>query len=193
MIFEPGSSTIMYFGNDGGIWRTTNATAATPTISGRSFGYNVTQFYGCAMNPAAYSNQLMAGAQDNGTHQLSNLGLGSSIQVTGGDGCLCHIDQDQPQYQFASYVYNNYFRSTDGGCSFSGITNNNNGSFVNPTDYDNVNNNLYACNGNGNYYRMLNAPASNTLTSVKYCCLRWRPCNNHFCFTKYCQQGYFLD
>jgi PKD repeat protein len=166
MIYEPGNSNIMYFGNDGGIFRTANATAAVPAIVDRDLGYNVTQFYACAMNPTAYSNQFMAGAQDNGTQQLSSLGVGSAVEVTGGDGCFCHIDQDQPQYQFTSYVYNNYYRSTNGGCSFSSLTNNNNGSFVNPTDYDNLNNNLYACNGNGNYYRILNAPATNVLTSI---------------------------
>ncbi|MBL0342429.1 MAG: hypothetical protein IPP71_16890 [Bacteroidetes bacterium] len=112
----------------------------------------MTQFYACAMNPTAYSSQFIAGAQDNGSQQYNALGINSTIEVTGGDGCFTHIDQDQPQYQFTSYVYNNYYRSTNGGASFVGFTGNNTGSFVNPTDYDNLNNHLYACNGNGNYY-----------------------------------------
>ncbi len=165
-LYEPGNSSVVYFGNDGGIFRTGNATAAMPSIAFKSDNYNVTQFYGCAMNPTAYSNQFLAGAQDNGSHQYAGPGVNSTIEVTGGDGCFCHIDQNQPQYQFTSYVYNNYYRSTDGGCSFNGITSNNNGSFVNPTDYDNVNNNLYCCFGNGNYYVILNAPASAAFTTV---------------------------
>jgi len=165
IIFEPGNSSVIYFGNDGGVWRSGNGTATIPTITHKSKNYNVTQFYACAMNPTAYSSQFMAGAQDNGTQQYSSLGINSTVEKTGGDGCFCHIDQDQPQYQFSSYVYNNYYRSTNTGASFTGITNNNNGSFVNPTDYDDANNNLYACFGNGTYYVILNAPASGTLNS----------------------------
>jgi len=164
--FEPGNSSVIYFGNDGGIYRTANGTATIPSIITKSENYNVTQFYACAMNPTAYSSQFIAGAQDNGSQQYSSLGINSTIEVTGGDGCFTHIDQDQPQYQFTSYVFNNYYRSTNGGASFAGFTGNNTGSFVNPTDYDNLNNNLYACNGNGNYYVILNAPVNNAFTTV---------------------------
>jgi hypothetical protein len=166
IVFSPGNSNVIYFGNDGGIWQTTNGTATIPTITSKSDNYNVTQFYACAMNPTAYSSQFIAGAQDNGSQQYNGLGINATVEVTGGDGCFTHIDQNEPQFQFTSYVYNNYYRSTNTGASFTSITSNNNGSFVNPTDYDNVGNNLYACNGNGTYYVMLNAPASATLTSV---------------------------
>lgn len=166
IIFEPGNSNVIYFGNDGGIYRTANGTATIPVIETRSENYNVTQYYACAMHPAAYSSHFLAGAQDNGSQRYGSLGINSTVEVTGGDGCFTHIDQDQPQYQFTSYVYNNYYRSTNGGATFGGITNNNNGSFVNPTDYDDLNNNLYACNGNGNYYVILNAPVSNVFTTV---------------------------
>ncbi|MEO5571671.1 MAG: PKD domain-containing protein [Bacteroidia bacterium] len=167
VLFEPGNSNVCYFGNDGGIWRTSNATAAIPTISSRHDNYNVTQFYACAMNPGANSNNFLAGSQDNGSHRYLSAGMNATTQPTGGDGMFCHIDQDQPQYQFTSYVYSNYYRSTNTGASFSTLTSgNNNGSFVNPTDYDNAANNLYACYTNGNYSRILNAPVSNTLTSI---------------------------
>ncbi len=166
VVFQPGSSDVIYFGNDGGIFQTTNGTANIPVISPKIQGYNVTQFYACAMNPTAYSSQFLAGAQDNGSQQFSNLGINSTVEVTGGDGCFNHIDQDQPQYQFTSYVYNNYYRSTNTGASFGSMGSNNTGSFVNPTDYDDLNNNLYACKGNGDYYVILNAPASNTFTTV---------------------------
>ena len=166
-IYEPGNSNVIYFGNDGGIWRSANATAAIPTISSRHDNYNVTQFYGCAMHPTAYSNYFLAGAQDNGSHQFTAGGLGSTTQVTGGDGCFTHIDQDQSQYQFTSYVYSNYYRSTDGGATFNSVSGGTNtGSFVNPSDYDNISNNFYASYNNGTYSRILNIPASSALTSV---------------------------
>ncbi|MBL0340731.1 MAG: T9SS type A sorting domain-containing protein [Bacteroidetes bacterium] len=166
IVFEPGNSNVIYFGNDGGIQRTANGTAAIPDIISKSDNYNVTQFYACAMNPTAYSSQFIAGAQDNGSQQYNALGINATVEVTGGDGCFTHIDQDQPQFQFTSYVYNNYYRSTNGGASFAGFTSNNTGSFVNPTDYDNLKNNLYASNGNGNYYVILNAPVNNVFTTT---------------------------
>ncbi|MEO8151287.1 MAG: PKD domain-containing protein [Bacteroidia bacterium] len=164
--YEPGNSSVIYFGNDGGIWRSTNGAAVTPTIISKDDNYNVTQFYGGALNPGYHNNQMMSGAQDNGTNQTNNAAIGSAVQVTGGDGCFCHIDQNQPQYQFSSYVFNNYYRSTNTGASFNSITADNSGSFVNPTDYDDANNNLYACHANGDYYVMLNAPASAALTTI---------------------------
>ena len=100
IIFQPGSSSVVYFGNDGGIWSTANATAAMPTITGKNAGYEVTQFYSCAMHPATNSNYFLAGALDNGSHQFTSAGINSTTQVSGGDGCYVHIDQDQPQYQW---------------------------------------------------------------------------------------------
>lgn len=167
IVFEPGNSNVIYFGNDGGIFRTANGTASIPALQFKGENFNVTQYYACAIHPDAFSNYFLAGAQDNGSQKYTSSGINSTVEVTGGDGCFTHIDQDQPQYQFTSYVYNYYFRSTNGGASFSAFTTNtSSGSFVNPTDYDHVNNNLYACNGNGTYYVILNAPIANTLTSV---------------------------
>jgi PKD repeat protein len=167
IVFEPGNSNVIYFGNDGGVYRTSNGTAAIPSVQFKGENFNVTQYYACAMNPTAYSNQFLAGAQDNGSQRYNNAGINATVEVTGGDGCFTHIDQDQPQFQFTSYVYNNYYRSTNGGASFGGVAGGTNtGSFVNPTDYDNAGNNLYAAHNNGVFARILNMPASNTMTTV---------------------------
>ena len=166
MAFEPGNSNVLYFGNDGGIWRTANGTAAIPTISTKNDGYNVTMFYACALDPTIYSNNFLSGAQDNGSHKFSSSGLNATIEVTGGDGCFCHIDQDQPLYQFTSYVYNNYYRSTDGGNSFTSVSFGNTGSFVNPTDYDNTGNLFYAANGSGQYMLWSNPQSGNTTVNI---------------------------
>ncbi len=162
IVFEPGSSDIVYFGNDGGIYRTANGTASVPTIAHKSDNYNVTQYYACAMSPLAYSSEFIAGAQDNGSQKYNSLGINSTVEVTGGDGCFTHIDQTQPQYQFTSYVYNNIYRSTNNGASFTRITNNNTGAFVNPSDYDDLSNNLYSRRNGGSYYVLLNAHTNNT-------------------------------
>jgi PKD repeat protein len=165
-LYEPGNSSVIYFGNDGGVWRSTNATASLPTISSRNEGYNVTQFYACAINPTAYSNQFLAGAQDNGSHGFTSSGINSTIEVTGGDGCLCYIDQNQSQYQFTSYVYNNYYRSTNGGQSFSSVSFGNTGSFVNPSDYDDVGNVFYAARSTDQYLLWTNPQTGSTTRIV---------------------------
>jgi PKD repeat protein len=164
-LFRPGSSTEAYFGNDGGIYRTTNADAVMPTITSKSNNYNVTQFYSCAMHPTALSDYFLAGAQDNGSHQFNNGGINATVEVTGGDGAFCHIDQDQPQFQWTSYVQNDFFRSVNGGATWTNVSTTG-GQFISPTDYDNLNNRLYMSDGNNNYRRWDNPQAGNTFVQV---------------------------
>ena len=128
-------------GSDGGIFYSANSGA---TFKDRNAGLRIKQFYSCAIHPSNL-NYFLAGAQDNGVHQFTNAGLGSTIEVTGGDGAFVQIDQDEPQYQFGSYVFNTYRRSTNGGASWNSVDYSNSiGQFINPTDYDNVVNKMYA-------------------------------------------------
>ncbi len=152
-LFSPGSSTICYFGNDGGVYRSEDFTAAAPTLTPKEFNYNTTQFYACDINPTAATNSYLGGTQDNGSHRFSAAGINATVEVTGGDGAFCHIDQDQPQYWFTSYVYTSYYRSSNGGASFSNVlnTSQNVGSFINPSDYDDVNNKMYSSGNNGTF------------------------------------------
>ena len=149
-------------GSDGGLFYSGDDGV---TFSDRNVGLRIKQFYSVAIHPTS-TNYLLAGAQDNGCHQLNGPGLTSSVEVTGGDGALMHIDQDEPQYQFGSYVYSNYRRSTDGGASWSSINFGNTGQFINPTDYDDANNRLYGGWAAGQYHRWDNAPTSNNATAV---------------------------
>ncbi len=152
IIFQPGSSTVAYFVNDGGVYRTTNATAPIPTIEDRNANYRTAQFYSAAIHPTAQTPYYLAGAQDNGTHQFSASGLQPTIEVTGGDGAFCHIDQNQPQFQWTQYIFNDYYRSTDSGATWTNITASG-GQFINPTDYDDVNNRMYAARNANQYLR----------------------------------------
>jgi hypothetical protein len=147
--YVPGSSSRLAIGCDGGLFYTADANLSTPAFSEKNSGYNVTQFYSVAIHPSS-SNFFLAGAQDNGTQRFNSGGVNSSVEVTGGDGSFCHIDQDNPNIQISSYVYNNYFISTNGGTSFGTLYNDpdpngGSGDFINPTDYDNAANVLYAC------------------------------------------------
>lgn len=166
--YIPGSSSSVLFGNDGGIFYTTsvNTAATSNVITNKNTGYNVTQFYACAAHPASGSNYYLAGAQDNGTQKFNTTGLGATTSATGGDGAFCHIDQDNSAYQFTAYTYQTIYRSTNGGTSFSAISNGSNGSFINPSDYDNTGNNLYAADAPGSYFRILNAIGTYTSSAI---------------------------
>jgi hypothetical protein len=144
MVFEPGNNDVAYFGNDGGVWRTADADSQIPDYQERNTeGYNVTQFYAGAMHPGFLSGYFLAGAQDNGSNQLNDPGISAAREVVGGDGFLCFIDQTEPNIQFASLYFGDFYLSTDGGNSFSGGVNTVAG-FLTPADYDDNANILYA-------------------------------------------------
>ncbi|MEO6694023.1 MAG: PKD domain-containing protein [Ignavibacteria bacterium] len=156
VVFKKGSSNVMLFGNDGGVYYTNVGTAIIPTLKGKENNYNTTQYYGCAIHPAANTTHFLAGAQDNGSHKFTAAGINSTPEVSGGDGAFCHIDQNQPQFQWTAYVYNNYFTSTDGGESFASVDISDNGQFINPTDYDDNANKMYCGNTPSTYLRWEN-------------------------------------
>ncbi|TAF33944.1 MAG: T9SS C-terminal target domain-containing protein [Cytophagales bacterium] len=167
MAFRPGSPNECLFGNDGGIHYSSNVgntSVTAPSFVERNKDYNVTQFYACAMRNTTGSNYFLAGAQDNGSHKFTTAGVNSTIEVTGGDGAFCHIDQDNFLYQVTSYVNNNYYRSTNGGTSFSSMLGSSGGLFINPTDYDNLGDNLYCSQSTNNLYRINNVSGTPTET-----------------------------
>ncbi|MCE2787499.1 MAG: PKD domain-containing protein [Sphingobacteriales bacterium] len=166
-LFEPGNSNVIYFTNDGGIYRSSNAAASIPVIDSKEYGYNTTQFYACAIHPGAGVNYFLAGAQDNGSHRFNSAGINSTVEVTGGDGAFVHIDQNQPQFQFTSYVYNNYRRSTNSGNSFSSIDFGNTGSFINPTDLDDTLNVFYGNYSTNLYFRWNNPQSGNSWDTIR--------------------------
>ena len=153
----------LIFGCDGGVHYSSDK---GNTIRDRNTGLRVKQFYSVALHPTQ-PNYFLAGAQDNGVHQLSTAGLGNSVEVTGGDGAFVAIDQDQPTYQFGSYVYNNYRRSSNNGASWSSINiSSSTGRFINPWDYDNTANIIYACTGTGNFLRWNNPQTATGASTI---------------------------
>ncbi len=136
------------------------------TIRDRNVGLRLKQFYSCAIHPTS-TNYFLAGSQDNGVHQFNSFGLGSTVEVTGGDGAFVAIDQIDGNYQFGSYVYNDFKRSTNGGATWANIFySNNTGQFINPWDYDNPNFKIYASNTTSTYLRWDNPRTGNTFTPV---------------------------
>ncbi|PTM05057.1 MAG: hypothetical protein DA405_05220 [Bacteroidetes bacterium] len=170
IVFKPNSSSTVLFGTDGGVFYTTSlATAATANvISARNQDYNVTQFYAAAIHPNAGSNYALAGAQDNGTQKFTTAGFGSSSQATGGDGAYCFIDQTNANYQITSYVYNNFWRSTNAGSSWGGRFQNDNstGRFINPAEYDDNQGILYSARTSTTVNRVTGIRTSPSISSI---------------------------
>ncbi len=161
MDFDPSNANGLIFGNDGGVAYSPNMadaaiTGFTVDVAPRNNGYNVTQFYATAMTNVSDDNFFLAGAQDNGTQRFESIGVNATTEATGGDGSFCHIDQDNPDLQLTSYVFNTHFRSTRRGVrlSFDEISDENSGRFINPTDYDNKANVLYAAANENQFFRI---------------------------------------
>ncbi|MEM6699067.1 MAG: sialidase family protein, partial [Bacteroidota bacterium] len=167
MVFKPGSNSELLFGNDGGVYQTTNANTRNPEnirFNFKSDNYNVTQFYATATSNEAGGNRFLAGAQDNGTQYYRAVGMNSTREVTGGDGAFCHIDEDNPNIQISSYVYNNYFITNNAWSGFTSKREGNVGRFINPSDYDSRSNTLYAAHEEGKYLSVRNVGTSNSTT-----------------------------
>ena len=167
IVYRPGSSSRVIFGNDGGVAYTSNANAFSPSINHRNKDYNVTQYYACAIHPTAGSNSYLAGAQDNGTQQYNSAGMNSTTEVNGGDGAFCHIDQTNGDYQTSSYVYNVVDHTSNGYSSSNNILNDQNtGKFINPSDLDDNQNILYTYKSQTELYKITGIESSSPSVST---------------------------
>lgn len=170
--FLPGSSEKVIFGTDGGVFYSANVSAAdaNDVIEERNKGYNVTQFYYGAMAATTGSNNLLAGAQDNGTQKFTSAGLNNTTEATGGDGAYCAITEANSSIQISSYVYNNYYYTTNNWSSSNTFINDNaTGKFINPAVWDNVGSGLFSAKGNGTLYRKkLTAGSPGTLQTINF-------------------------
>jgi photosystem II stability/assembly factor-like uncharacterized protein len=155
--------------SDGGLFYSSNSGT---TFNDRNINLRLKQFYSCAVHPTS-TNYFLAGAQDNGVHQFNGPGLTTTVEVIGGDGGFVAIDQNETSYQFGSYVYNHYHRSSDGGNTWvdfdfykgnAPATRKDFGSFINPFDYDNTTNALYAGADAGEFFRWTNPQTLGTGT-----------------------------
>jgi trimeric autotransporter adhesin len=148
---------------DGGVFYSTDY---GNSWADRNIGLRTKQFYACAIHPTS-TNYFLGGTQDNGTHQFSLPGLGKSIEVFGGDGGFCHIDENEPQFQWGSTTRSNYRRSVNGGSNWSSVNYSSSiGQFINPTDYDDINNIMYTSAGAGQYVRWNDPQSGSSFTPV---------------------------
>lgn len=114
--FDGTNNRTVYFGGDGGIYRTTNIYGSSSTELNNNLG--VTQFYGGAMSNT--TGVAIAGAQDNYTTRFSG-NIEGWVAEIGGDGGFCANDPTDPNYFYGGSQNLNIFRSSDGGLNWVDI------------------------------------------------------------------------
>ncbi|HZS07159.1 MAG TPA: hypothetical protein VFD58_20150 [Blastocatellia bacterium] len=107
MAISPANRNILFSGNDGGIWRTDNATDTTIGWNNLNQVLSITQFQSVALHPLDI-NYLIGGTQDNGTNRFT--GSASWTRVAGGDGGFALVDQSNP-----TTVYHSFQNTNTGG------------------------------------------------------------------------------
>ncbi len=154
IVYDPKNSNIIYFTNDGGVYRTQNGNASPSqiVIADRNVSYNTSQFYAGAIHPEQSRSYYIGGTQDNGSIALAEFGVSNGRSVLGGDGFFCHIDENEPNIQMVSLYYAQYSLSTDGGRTFSGGATLD-GNFLSASDYDSRTNILYSQTRSADFYR----------------------------------------
>jgi len=128
--FNNTTNKTVYFGNDGGIYRTDDVLAVAQLSGWVSLNNNlgITQLYGGAAGP---TGRLLGGTQDNGN--VTNIAQPSPSPATinpqtwttprgaGGDGGYVAADPSDANYLYSEYVNLQIGRSSDGGASVTPI------------------------------------------------------------------------
>lgn len=117
LVFGSGPSPVIYAGNDGGVYRSTDGGAVWTPLPDQPH----TQVYRLALdaqNPAA----LYIGAQDNGTSRTLTGRQDDWTPVFGGDGFQTVIDPADSGRIWAQYQYGRIFFTPDDGATWLSAT-----------------------------------------------------------------------
>ncbi len=115
--FQPGNSQTIVFGNDGGIFLTTNAGG---TWEERTNGLATVQYYAITYAPSQ-STSLYGGTQDNSSMRQSTVGQAKWYFVGGGDGG--NIAVDPLNHNFMYLCINSTPYRTPNGTTFQPLVN----------------------------------------------------------------------
>ena len=137
------NSDTVYFGNDGGIWRSDNFTSDEPTIYNLNNTFNVTQFYAASIHPEAGNLKIIGGTQDNGSLMILDEGISDFKAISGADGSFCAINPNNGDIMYTTTQYRRMYRYTDGGTGIpdtitNGFITDDNVQFINPIEIDPV-------------------------------------------------------
>jgi photosystem II stability/assembly factor-like uncharacterized protein len=150
--FARGSGSTIFCGNDGGLFKSTDSGATWKSLNK---GLSITQFYGLGISKAD-PNIMVAGAQDNGNMKVVS---GRFSNITNADGMRGFIDWSDSNVIYASIQKGGFYRSDDGGVTFTSIATPAEGSWVSPWRQDPVDaKTLYA--GTDKVYKSLDKGAT---------------------------------
>ena len=179
IVFHPQyngtTNQTIYIGNDGGIYRSDNARAATATGNNApcnpsatavnwvslNKGYGVTQFYHGSVYPNGTS--YFGGTQDNGTIRGSDsAGANAWNEINGGDGGYTAVDPTNTNILFSATTGISVEKSVNGGTTFSPSTLgiNDTGLFITPYVMDPSNPQRLFLGGRLYIWRTANGAAS---------------------------------
>lgn len=113
---HPTNPNIVYFGNDGGVFRTTDF---GETFEGRNGGYQTTQFYNGFSCAPTDSLLALGGLQDNATAIYQ--GTVAWRRVIGGDGCWTAVHPVNPDTMYGSWQNLSIVYSTNRLQSYTSI------------------------------------------------------------------------
>lgn len=117
LTFAPSNHNVIYFGNDGGVFKSTDAGVSWSSIN--TSGFNATQFVGLSLHPTD-PNFAIGGTQDNGTEFMKPDGTWTRADF--GDGGYSAIDQGSTDTSNVT-MYHTYFNQTNGLIAFARVTN----------------------------------------------------------------------
>jgi photosystem II stability/assembly factor-like uncharacterized protein len=103
--YSPSNPNVVYFGSDGGIWRSNDG--GQTWISRNNTQFHATQFQSITLHPTD-REFMLGGTQDNGT--IFKLPDGSWARTDGGDGGYALIDQNAPDNVNVTQ-YHTYFNN----------------------------------------------------------------------------------
>jgi len=131
IVAEPGSRVRLWFGNDGGLYRTNNVLTVSETSGWLNMNnaLGITQFYGGGVSPAGV---VIGGTQDNttirhtgNTENWSRIGVKfNGVFSFTGDGGRCEGDRRSAAHFYGEHQFAEIFRSVDGGLTAVPIRNN---------------------------------------------------------------------
>lgn len=149
--FSPLNNGEMILANDGGIHfakQAGNPKNVVADFKARNKDYTVTQFYSVALRNIIGDNFIIGGAQDNSVISINGEGKTDGKSVITGDGCFVFVDEDDPNVMVTSTQNGSWYVKNRNGQAIFSFSSGTSPAFVNPADYDDANNILYANNGN---------------------------------------------
>jgi hypothetical protein len=118
LVFQPGSSSVVLTGSDGGVHKTLDVRAPTVSWTSLNNGYNTSQFYTVALDETVDGSDIvLGGMQDNGTYWTSMTDpMAPWVEIWSGDGCYCaavNTDEAVGEYYVSSQRGRVYYEGLD--------------------------------------------------------------------------------